>query len=292
MGTKANPGRFDCYRAAEPNEPMMILLARDSQAALLTRRWAWGRQDLINRSLKPETDRPMVVEALECADKMDAWRAEYRPSAIPVEACSDGTDARIADLLEANNRLMERNREIEAQLAAANQINLMQNQAWLATDKALRETQPALDLVNMLTLCGEPEVEVARARGADLPGQLRALIDGLIRQRSEADRLAELINTPEFVDFVEAVKREAAHQRERWGEAHDRSKSAENWYWLVGFLAGKALRAHIDGDLDKARHHTISSAAALSQWHAWIGRDPTGNGVGQDGDLKPNEIAA
>lgn len=29
MGTKNNPGAFDCYANAEPDEPMFVLLARD-----------------------------------------------------------------------------------------------------------------------------------------------------------------------------------------------------------------------------------------------------------------------
>lgn len=101
--------------------------------------------------------------------------------------------------------------------------------------------------------------------------------------------LQELVNTPVFEDFTEAVKREGAHQIARWGKAHDRSKSAENWFWLVGYLAGKALRANIDGDREKALHHTISSAAALMQWHAAIKGDPTGCGLGDDVDLKAKQ---
>lgn len=102
----------------------------------------------------------------------------------------------------------------------------------------------------------------------------------------EVDRLSGLINTPELDDFDKAVPLECAHQIERWGDAHDRSKSAENWYWLVGYLAGKALRAAIAGDRDKALHHTISTAAALRNWHMAIKRDTSGGGVGQDVDLE------
>lgn len=95
-----------------------------------------------------------------------------------------------------------------------------------------------------------------------------------------------LVNTPETADFIEGVKREAAHQIERWGYAHDRSKSAENWFWLVGYLAGKALRSAITGDREKALHHCISSAAALFNWHTATKHDTTGAGIGQDDDLR------
>lgn len=34
MGTKNNPGEFDCYANAAPDEPMFILLGRDQTRAL------------------------------------------------------------------------------------------------------------------------------------------------------------------------------------------------------------------------------------------------------------------
>lgn len=105
----------------------------------------------------------------------------------------------------------------------------------------------------------------------------------------EVTRLKTLINTPELADFDKGVPLECAHQIERWGQAHDRSKSAENWYWLVGYLAGKALRASIKGEREKALHHTISSAAALRNWHRAIQQDTTGAGIGQDADLEAIE---
>ena len=106
---------------------------------------------------------------------------------------------------------------------------------------------------------------------------------------AEIERLTARINTPETEDFDRGVPLEAAHQIERWGDAHDRSKSAENWFWLVGYLAGKALRAAIEGDREKAKHHTISSAAALRNWHSAIKRDETNRGIGADSDLQPKE---
>ena len=84
------------------------------------------------------------------------------------------------------------------------------------------------------------------------------------------DRLVALLNEPLYRDFTEAVEREAAHQIHRWGPDHDTPKEPQDWFWLVGYLAGKALRAHIDRDTDKALHHTISSAAVLLHWHGRI----------------------
>jgi hypothetical protein len=70
--------------------------------------------------------------------------------------------------------------------------------------------------------------------------------------------------------FVDGTRQEVAHQIQRWGTVHDRAKEPQDWFWLVGYLAGKALKAHIDGDVNKALHHTISSAAVLANWHAQI----------------------
>lgn len=86
----------------------------------------------------------------------------------------------------------------------------------------------------------------------------------------ELDRLIALINTPEVNAYLRAVHIEAVHQVERWGVASDRGKRAADWFWLVGFLAGKALHAATDGDHEKALHHCISTSAALYNWHCAI----------------------
>lgn len=88
--------------------------------------------------------------------------------------------------------------------------------------------------------------------------------------QDEASRLKALINAPELNNFLRATHIEAVHQIERWGTASDRAKRPADWFWLVGFLAGKALHAAVSGDKDKARHHCISTAAALYNWHCSI----------------------
>lgn len=69
MGTKLQPGTFDCYANAEPDEPMFILLARDAAAPGIVRRWA------AHRATDPATPPEQVEEALACAAAMEAWRA-------------------------------------------------------------------------------------------------------------------------------------------------------------------------------------------------------------------------
>lgn len=93
----------------------------------------------------------------------------------------------------------------------------------------------------------------------------------------ELDRLHRLLNIPEMQDFLEGVRREAAHQADRWRE-HDRERTPEDFFWLIGHLAGKALRSQLEGDMGKARHHTISTAAALFLWHRYVAGAPHAGG--------------
>lgn len=88
--------------------------------------------------------------------------------------------------------------------------------------------------------------------------------------RAENARFRALLSRPYVGAWLDEVLLEAAHQRERWGVEHDGGKDPADWFWLVGYLAGKALRASIDGDVDKARHHTVSTAAVLAQWAAQL----------------------
>ena len=111
--------------------------------------------------------------------------------------------------------------------------------------------------------------EHAADEAAPWLAQLRLITDAP-RIKRERDSMHDLLAAPLFEPFLDAVRLEAAHQVDRWGTAHDRGKQPQDWFWLVGYLSGKALRAHIDGDRDKALHHTISSAAALFNWHSAI----------------------
>jgi hypothetical protein len=76
MGTKNNPGKFDGYANAEPDEPMFILLGRDSHAYAAVRKWADDRQTMIEAGYKPDSDMAMVHEARECANAMERFAVE------------------------------------------------------------------------------------------------------------------------------------------------------------------------------------------------------------------------
>ncbi len=63
MATKANPGKYDCYANAEPDEPLFVLMGRDPHAPTLV--WLWS----ILRELSGE-DPAKVQEARECVVAM------------------------------------------------------------------------------------------------------------------------------------------------------------------------------------------------------------------------------
>jgi hypothetical protein len=87
---------------------------------------------------------------------------------------------------------------------------------------------------------------------------------------AEVARLNAIINSPQSDDFIRAVSTEAEHQRQRWGADGDAGKTPADWFWLVGYLAGKALHSHAAGNAEKAEHHVITTAAACANWHRAI----------------------
>ena len=88
MGTRLNPGAYDCHEAALDDEPRFALLARDPLAGFLVSIWSSMRFgdleavdakcDTMMRRLGPDYEiSPDVAagsEAIECAMAMFAWR--------------------------------------------------------------------------------------------------------------------------------------------------------------------------------------------------------------------------
>lgn len=83
--------------------------------------------------------------------------------------------------------------------------------------------------------------------------------------------LYDAINTPEIEEFMSATKNEALHQREKWGVDHDGGKTDADWFWLIGYLAGKALHNPKRDDMtfeESRLHRIITVSAAALNWHA------------------------
>ena len=70
MATKNNPGEYDCYAAADPDEPMFVLLGRDKHAPTLVWLWATLRE-------LDEEDPAKVQEARECCAMMLEWAHDH-----------------------------------------------------------------------------------------------------------------------------------------------------------------------------------------------------------------------
>src|SRR5436190_23199118 len=68
MGTKNNPGKFDCYAKADPDEPIFVLRANDPLAPFLVDAWA-------KACASGHHDPAKVVEARDCAQAMRNWQA-------------------------------------------------------------------------------------------------------------------------------------------------------------------------------------------------------------------------
>lgn len=137
---------------------------------------------------------------------------------------------------------------------------------------------------SMVAVESEAMAQVARFN-ADHQANMAAMDRVISDLKDDIARLRALVNTPHTDDWLKAVPLEAAHQIERWGTSHDAGKAPQDWFWLLGYLGGKALHAAILGDVEKAKHHTISAGAALLNWH----RAMTGDTTAMRPGIKPPE---
>lgn len=76
MGTKNDPGKFDCYANAAPDEPMFILLGRDPVASFCVSLWMILRKDI---GANAEDDQQMK-DAAGCVSDMVDYSAKLGKS--------------------------------------------------------------------------------------------------------------------------------------------------------------------------------------------------------------------
>jgi hypothetical protein len=174
-------------------------------------------------------------------------------------------DAEITELIHD----IERYQQIDAELLAENEklkkaIKRQASAAIAGMNAAKAVSYENLELARKLMAESSPENLTSERAANEL------LTEENEKLRAEIDRINSILNAPEINNFVNGAALEAAHQRDRWGTASDAGKTPADWFWLIGYLAGKALHAHTAGNLDKALHHTITTAAALCNWHASI----------------------
>lgn len=97
MATKMNPGKFDCYENAEPDEPMFVLLARDRHAPALV--WLWSAL----REIGGE-DVEKVHEARQCVLDMIEWAHK---KGRPVEGLGVSVLAGVMEMIRTINHQMQ-----------------------------------------------------------------------------------------------------------------------------------------------------------------------------------------
>lgn len=111
MSTKNNPGRFDCYDKADPDEPMFVLLARDPDAPYLVAEWArrreireqneWARRREVHEhteGLTFSTDK--IAEARECAETMRQWETKTSGRSSLQAAYDLKVENKVSDMVE------------------------------------------------------------------------------------------------------------------------------------------------------------------------------------------------
>lgn len=83
MGTKSNPGSFDCYAAALPDEPLFHLLGRDPAFPATVRFWM-GERSRLGKNVESD-DLGKLGEAGQVADKAEDWRRTITEALPPEE---------------------------------------------------------------------------------------------------------------------------------------------------------------------------------------------------------------
>ncbi|WP_246637377.1 SDR family oxidoreductase [Burkholderia catarinensis] len=138
-----------------------------------------------------------------------------------------------------------------------------------AREAALRARNAA---VRTLEAKGYTYVDGAEYWTAPQPDQ--SAYDVLIERGKQAEaevfRLNAIINTPHNDDFYKGVSIEEEYQRQLHGvDATDARFDWAQYLWVTGYLLNKALAACKtgEGDGEKAKHHLITSAALIKNWH-------------------------
>ena len=78
MGTKTDPGEYDCYKKAEEDEPIFILRASDPLSPKLVRKWV---SMSISRA-PAHTQRNILkwIDAMKTAKAMEEWKLQKETS--------------------------------------------------------------------------------------------------------------------------------------------------------------------------------------------------------------------
>lgn len=146
MGSKNNPGKFDCYSRAEPDEPVFVLLGRDPVASVVVQVWASLRERL-------DPDDPKCDEAIFCASDMATWAlSKGKHDQVKLARASYRAELEEVHLTRVSgevDRLSERVRELES-LCGRAADTIAEQVSINVADGGLRGRQELDDLVREL----------------------------------------------------------------------------------------------------------------------------------------------
>lgn len=80
MPTKQNPGAFDCYKAALPDEPIFVILGRDPAGPATLDFWA--AQRIKRGKTVGDDDKSRIGAAIDEAKKMQDWRSRMLEASV------------------------------------------------------------------------------------------------------------------------------------------------------------------------------------------------------------------
>lgn len=87
---RSRKAAYDCLGKKEPDEPIFVLLARDSAGPSAIKVWATLWLQEISLGLRPKADRDQVTEALKIATDMEIWRRDRHQKAQHAAMKFDG----------------------------------------------------------------------------------------------------------------------------------------------------------------------------------------------------------
>lgn len=204
-----------------------------------------GGEENLAASLAVSVSKLLELRACYAREGLEAFIAKHFPDAMLVSR-SDATPSPSAEITDATNRQWGIDRAFETIEAYGGGEGSAMPGAVSFLRKVIR------DLEEERNRQGRYAVELF-----DECRKLKYEVETLRQQWNQA------VNSPHTADFLESVRLEALHQRERWGVEHDAGKEDSDWFWLIGYLAGKALHKP-----EKQLHHIITTAAACLNWHA------------------------
>lgn len=81
MGTKNNPGEHDCYVTLDPDEPYLLIKARDPAFYGAIDAWVNHRRRSIDLSIIPDNDdeRAKIAEAVNLRRQAADWLRANKP---------------------------------------------------------------------------------------------------------------------------------------------------------------------------------------------------------------------